>query len=114
MEEIKDRIQKAMDLRNMRQQDIIEKAGLSSSTISQYLSGRNKPKQDNIYRLATVLNVNPAWLMGYDTTIEWKDNEMVTRREKEFLDAVRLLDDEDKARIMERVSVLLEQEKYRG
>ena len=34
--------------------------------MSQYLSGTFKPKQQRTYLIAKALNVNEAWLMGYD------------------------------------------------
>jgi hypothetical protein len=34
------------------------------------LSGKYLAKQDNIYKLASVLNVNEAWLMGYDVPMQ--------------------------------------------
>ena len=59
-----------MTLRNYKQVDIVEKTGLDKSLISNYLSGKYKAKQDNIYILAKALNVNEAWLMGFDTNID--------------------------------------------
>lgn len=59
-----------MTLRNYKQVDLVEKTGLDKSLISNYLSGKYKAKQDNIYILAKALNINEAWLMGFDTNID--------------------------------------------
>ena len=64
------RMRKAMDLRNMKQTDIVEKTGLGKSAISQYYSGKYEPKQRGIYLIAKALDVNEAWLMGYDVPME--------------------------------------------
>jgi transcriptional regulator with XRE-family HTH domain len=64
------RIRKALSIRNMRQADLCEKAGISKSTLSEYLSGRYVPKQDKIFLISQVLNVDPVWLMGYDVPME--------------------------------------------
>lgn len=64
------RLRKAMTLRNYKQVDLVEKTGLDKSLISNYLSGKYKAKQDNIYILAKALDVNEAWLMGFDTNID--------------------------------------------
>lgn len=70
MEKISDRLKKAMELRDMKQADIIEKTGINKGALSSYLSGRYNPKQDNIYLLAKALNVSEAWLMGADVPME--------------------------------------------
>lgn len=54
------RLKKAMTLRNYKQVDVVEKTGLDKSLISNYLSGKYKAKQDNIYLLAKALDVNEA------------------------------------------------------
>lgn len=70
MESFAIRLKKAMDLRNFKQVDLVQKTGLDKSLISNYLSGKYKAKQDNIYILAKALDVNEAWLMGFDTNID--------------------------------------------
>lgn len=65
-----DRIRKAMELSNMRQSDLAEKTKISKGALSSYISGRYIPKQNNIYLIAKALNVNEAWLMGYDVPME--------------------------------------------
>ena len=64
------RIRKALSIRNMRQADLCEKAGISKSTLSEYLKGRYVPKQDKTFLIAQALNVDPVWLMGYDVPME--------------------------------------------
>lgn len=64
------RMRKAMDIRNMKQADLVEKTGLPKSAISQYYSGKYEPKQKGIYLIAKALNVNEAWLMGYNVPME--------------------------------------------
>ncbi|MFR4987492.1 MAG: helix-turn-helix domain-containing protein [Lachnospirales bacterium] len=69
-----DRLKKAMKIRNFKQSDLVEKTGINKSSISTYLSGEYKPKQDKIILLANVLEVNPSWLMGYDTPMNDNSN----------------------------------------
>lgn len=70
MESVKNRLREAMEIRGIRQQDLIDNYGFSSSTISQYVSGRNVPKVKAIYRLAKALNVRPDWLAGFNVPME--------------------------------------------
>lgn len=65
-----ERLQEAMELRNMKQVDLINITGIKKSALSQYVSGKILPRQNNIYKLAKALNVNEAWLMGYDVDIK--------------------------------------------
>jgi transcriptional regulator with XRE-family HTH domain len=67
-----DRIKEAMEIRNMRQTDIIEKTGISKGALSSYISGKYVPKQTNTYKIAKALNVDPSWLMGLDVPMESK------------------------------------------
>lgn len=64
------RLQKAMNLRNLKASDLSEKTKISKSSISEYLSGKYEAKQNGIYLLSKALNVNEAWLMGLDVPME--------------------------------------------
>lgn len=64
------RIKEAMSLRNKTQAELCEMTGIPKSAMSQYVSGKFVPKQTRIYLLAQALNVNEAWLMGYDVPME--------------------------------------------
>ena len=70
-----DRLKEIMREQNIRQVDIIERARYFSSKydakitktdLSQYVSGKVEPGQAKLFVLASALNVNEAWLMGYD------------------------------------------------
>ncbi|MCI8641596.1 MAG: helix-turn-helix domain-containing protein [Clostridia bacterium] len=69
-ESFANRLSKALIIRNMKPIDLAKISGINKATISQYLSGRYKAKQNNIYILAKALNINEAWLMGFDTNID--------------------------------------------
>ena len=69
VESFEERLKYAMALRGKRQIDICKHFGWSRSTVSQYCDPKCtcRPKSDRTYMLAEYLNVNPVWLMGYDT-----------------------------------------------
>jgi repressor LexA len=69
-ENLADRLKKALDLRNMKQTDLVDITGISKGAISQYLKGEYEPKQNNIFKISKALNINPAWLMGKDVEME--------------------------------------------
>ena len=64
------RLQKAMNIRNMKQVDLVEKTGLDKTLLSKYLSGISNARQDKLTALAEALQVNEIWLMGYDIPME--------------------------------------------
>lgn len=74
MEDIKDRLKKALEYRNMKPIELSEKTKIPKSAISQYMSGYAKPKQDRIDIISEALNISPAWLLGYDTNISKDTN----------------------------------------
>lgn len=69
-ESIASRLKMALSLRNMRQQDLVDKTKIPKGSISQYVTGFVEPKSDRIYLMAKALNVNPVWLMGLDAPME--------------------------------------------
>lgn len=66
MDTIANRLRAALELRGMKQAELVELTGIGKSSISTYLRGSYIPKQKNIYKIAKALNVNEAWLMGED------------------------------------------------
>lgn len=68
--ELKDRLKEAMDIRGLKQADIVEKGKIDKGQLSSWLSGKYKPRQNNISKLSEILSVDEAWLMGYDVPME--------------------------------------------
>ena len=66
----KDRLKQAMDYRNLKAVDLVERCDIPKSAMSYYLSGRSKPKDDRVYILAKLLDVSEGWLLGYDVPME--------------------------------------------
>ena len=66
-----ERLTLLMELRNITKSDIAKICGIDRSNITRYCNGEYQAKQDVIYKMAAKLNVNPAWLMGYDVPINW-------------------------------------------
>lgn len=69
------RLSRAMDKNKLNQIELSEKTyiydkPISQSLINKYLKGKAFARQNNIYILSKILNVNEAWLMGYDVPME--------------------------------------------
>lgn len=107
MDSISDRLKKALEIRDMTQADLVKKTGIGKSSISTYLSGSYEPKQKNTYKLAKALNVNEAWLMGYDVDIERKDNSVnLSNKELKLVQNYNLLNDVGKLEAQKRIEEL--------
>lgn len=64
------RLREGLALRKLQQKDLSDRTGIPKSALSQYCSGSFVPKQNRTALIAKVLNVNEAWLMGYDVPME--------------------------------------------
>lgn len=64
-----ERIKEGMELRQLKQADLVEMTGISKGALSSYISGRYVPKQNNIFLISKALNVSESWLMGNDVPI---------------------------------------------
>ena len=71
------RLKQLMSERNLKQVDILRLSEpyqkelnikMSKSTLSQYVTGKQSPDQNRIYLLSKTLDVNEAWLMGFDVS----------------------------------------------
>ena len=71
--DIKDRLTSALRIRNMTPKELSNKTNIPKSSISQYMSGYAKPKDERLYLMSQALNVDPTWLLGYD--VEMENNE---------------------------------------
>ena len=76
-----ERLREIMEERGLKQADIIELAKpfsekygvkLTRPDMSQYCSGKVKPTQGKLFLLAAALDVDEAWLMGYNVDRERK------------------------------------------
>jgi len=108
--EIKDRIKKAMEIREIRQTELVERTGIDKGQMSSYISGKYKPKQRNINLLAQALSVDEAWLMGFDVPMEGTSG--ARESSPEILQYYNKLNDIGKHKATERVRELTEIPRY--
>lgn len=75
------RLNKAISIRNIKPAEIVKRSellyinkkinkSLTKPLLSNYQKGKYEAKQDNIYTLALILDVDEAWLMGADVPME--------------------------------------------
>lgn len=87
-----ERLNEYMEITGEKQVEMLEKIKpvakrceekFNKSHLSNYLSGRFTPKQNKIYVIAEGLNIDPAWLMGYDVPMRPKKEEPIEYRNVE-------------------------------
>ena len=76
--DIKERIKQGLEIREITQTQLAARANIDKGQLSSYISGKYKPRQNNIDALAAALNVNEAWLMGFDVPMERASNNVET------------------------------------
>ena len=96
--DFKDRLREAVKDKNMKAIELGRRTSVGKSMISYYMAGKSMPGADRIYLFAQVLEVNEAWLMGYDVpkkrTDTQKKNDQLARviqklrTDAEFFDLV--------------------------
>lgn len=89
-----DRLKQAMELRELKQADLVENYGFDKGQLSSWLSGRYEPRPENLEKLAKALDVDPAWLDGFD--VPATDN--LPKRLQAYLDYLDKLNNDNKER----------------
>ena len=106
-----ERLRIALSNANMKQTELCEITGIDKGAISSYASGRYGAKQDRIYIMAEVLDVNPAWLMGYDVPMEREKNApdkiKLTEGEEMLLELFRQVPAESQQMVLDMIKVAL-------
>ena len=70
MNTIAERIRFAMNVRNVKQVEMVQKTGITKGAFSSYLSGNYNPKKDKLELIADALGININWLMGENVPME--------------------------------------------
>ena len=65
-----ERMQQLLDLKGISKAELSRRTGLSRSSITRYVKGDWEGKQDAVYSIASAMDINEAWLMGYDVPMD--------------------------------------------
>lgn len=116
MKTISERIKEGLELRNLKQTDLVKLTGITKGALSSYISGAYEPKQRNIYRIAKALNVSEAWLMGLDVSLVKNETQdtVLNSKEQRLISSFNKLNDFGKNKAIERIEELTEITKYQN
>lgn len=106
----KDRLREALDMNEMKAIDLAAVLGVSRGTISEYLSGKNKPRQDRLHQIALILDVNDAWLDGYDD-VPMERSVITSQEAEEILKDIRSLSPDHQRIVLSLLKTLKDQDK---
>lgn len=96
MEKFNERLAAAMKVRHMNSSELSRCSGINIGTISHYMNGGYKAKQDKVYKLAKALNVSPTWLLGFDVDMEADPSPISKSEETELVRAYSKADEKTK------------------
>lgn len=109
---IAERLNEAIKLKGKKQIDLVQGTGVNKSTISRYLRGEREPKQTALLKLARVLDVSEAWLMGFDVSMErnktlTSERQMLSEGEKMLLELFNQVPKDQQRMVIEMIRVAL-------
>lgn len=112
--DISERIKQGLEIQEMTQTQLANKANIDKGQLSSYISGKYKPRQNNIDALARALNVSEAWLMGFDVPMERvsgktenKQISFISEKSKEILEIYLQLSSNNQQRVLTYSKTLL-------
>lgn len=106
----KDRLREALEHNEMKAIDLAAILGVTRGTISQYLSGRAIPKADRLHQIALILDVNDAWLDGYDD-VPMERSVITSQEADEILKDIRSLSPDHQRIVLSLLKTLKDQDK---
>lgn len=106
----KDRLKEALDYNEMKAIDLAARLGVHRSIVSKYLSGYAKPKEDRLHQIALILDVNDAWLDGYDD-VPMERSVITSDEADEILKDIRSLSPDHQRIVLSLLKTLKDQDK---
>ena len=106
----KDRLKEALDNNGMKAIDLAALLDVSRGTISQYLSGRATPRGERLHQIALILDVNDAWLDGYDD-VPMERSVITSDEADEILKDIRSLSPDHQRIVLSLLKTLKDQDK---
>lgn len=113
-----ERLKIALDIRGMKQADLVRMTGIDKGALSSYVKGTYEPKQKAIYLLSCALNVDEMWLWGYDVEMDRKPESSIpccslSSSEEDLLSMFRELNEEGQNALLEYCEFIFSKNEYK-
>lgn len=99
------RLKELMKEKGITQQGLSNMSGVTKSSISHYVNGKNVPDNFQAYKLAKALDCDPAWLMGTD------DPNLIVVENTELQKTLAVMDEKQLARVLKYANKIMEGKK---
>lgn len=97
-----------LTMRQMKANELAEKAGMTKAAISHYVNGNRCPTNKTAALLGKILDVNPLWLM--DLSSEMMSNGRTPNPlERHYIEAYRELDEDSRGLVDFLIDILREE-----
>ena len=79
------RLRAARERQNLNQAELAQRADLQPSAIAHFEAERRKPSFENVRRLARALDVSTDYLLGFQATVAFRNEEKLTRGDRDYV-----------------------------
>lgn len=76
------RLREARDARGWSQAELAQRADMQPSAIAHFEAARRKPSFDNVRRLAKALGVSTDYLMGVETAVAFRNEDLLSEADR--------------------------------
>ncbi len=107
------RLNIALDKRNISPAELAKKLHISEATISNYRKGKYEPKQKRLDQISQILNVSIPWLMGADVPFETRINNTAIIALHPLLQIYDSLNEEGQKNLMDYAEYIANKPEYK-
>lgn len=101
-----ERLKGAMEAVNINASTLSQRTGVSEQSISQYVNGFHAPSNITAGKLATALNCNPLYLMGFEEHNLKESDQKEDATAAELVERIRAMDEGKKALVKQYLDLL--------
>ena len=79
------RLREARERQKLNQAELAQRAEMQPSAIAHFEANRRKPSFENVRRLAKALDVSTDYLLGFQATVAFRNEEKLTRGDRDYV-----------------------------
>lgn len=79
------RLREVRESRGWNQAELAQRASMQPSAIAHFEAGRRKPSFDNVRRLAKILEVSADYLMGMESAVAFRNEELLSTMDRQYI-----------------------------